>query len=540
MPEVDGEALKLATVVVPARNAAVTIGECVRALQEQTMDRASYEIIVVDDASTDETTQVAAEAGACVIRQEERKGPAAARNAGIRAAQGELVCFTDADCAPTPQWLEQLQEALAEPEVVGCKGIYATRQKSPVARFVQIEYEDKYDRLRGQHYIDFIDTYSAAYRRDVLLANNGFDEIFPRPSVEDQELSFRLAMRGYKMVFQPEAVVFHRHAATLPGYFRKKFIIGYWKAQLVRRFPERGVKDSHTPQVMKVQMGLMALALLAAATTVLTAWGGLALALILLAFAITTAPFVAKAWSKDRLVAFISPLLLAVRALALGFGYTWGVLRPQPGFSGTQSTIGGLDYVLKRSLDVTGGLLGLALTAVAGPFIAIAIKLDSPGPVFFRQERVGQGGERFTIYKFRSMQYNAEEALEELLPLEKLEEPVFKLEDDPRRTRVGRFLRRWSLDELPQFWNVFKGDMSLVGPRPEEARIVHYYSDWHRRRLSIKPGLTGPMQVNGRGDLSLDERVQLELDYIENYSLWRDLTIMARTIPAVLRGQGAR
>jgi len=540
MLEADSEAAPLATVVVPARNAAGTIGGCVRALQKQTMAGDCYEIIVVDDASTDDTGQVATEAGACVIRQEEQRGPAAARNAGIQAAQGELICFTDADCFPTPPWLDRMRDALADPEVVGCKGIYATRQKSPVARFVQIEYEDKYDRLRGQRYIDFIDTYSAAYRRDVLLANNGFDEIFPRPSVEDQELSFRLAMRGYKMVFQPEAVVYHRHAATLPGYFRKKFVIGYWKAQLVRRFPKRGVKDSHTPQVMKVQMGLMALALLAAATTTLTAWGGLAFALILLAFVVTTVPFVSKAWPKDRLVALISPLLLAVRALALGFGYTWGVLRPQPGFSGTQSTIGGLDYVLKRSLDVAGGILGLAVTAVAGPAIALAIKVDSPGPIFFRQERVGQGGERFTIYKFRSMQYDAEEALQELLPLEELDEPVFKLKDDPRRTRVGRFLRRWSLDELPQFWNVFKGDMSLVGPRPEEARIVDHYSDWHRRRLSIKPGLTGPMQVNGRGDLSLDERVQLELDYIENYSLWRDLTIIARTVPAVLRGQGAR
>lgn len=540
MPEAEGETGKLATVVVPARNAADTIGDCVRALRAQTMDNACYEIIVVDDASTDETGRVAAEAGACVIWQEEQRGPAAARNAGMQAAGGELVCFTDADCSPTPQWLERLREALAEPEVVGCKGVYATRQRSPVARFVQIEYEDKYDRLSGQRYIDFIDTYSAAYRRDVLLANNGFDEIFPRPSVEDQELSFRLAMRGYKMVFQPEAVVFHQHAATLPGYFRKKFVIGYWKAQLVRRFPERGVKDSHTPQVMKVQMGLMALALLAAAATALTAWGGLALAVILLAFVVTTFPFVMKAWPKDRLVAVISPVLLAVRALALGFGYGWGVVRPQPGFSGTQSTIGGLDYVLKRSMDVTGGVLGLALTTIAGPLIAVAIKLDSPGPIFFRQERVGQGGKRFTIYKFRSMQHDAEEALEELLPLDELEEPVFKLTNDPRRTRVGRFLRRWSLDELPQFWNVLKGDMSLVGPRPEETRIVHFYNDWHRRRLSIKPGLTGPMQVNGRGDLNLDERVQLELDYIENYSLWRDLKIIARTIPTVMRGQGAR
>lgn len=540
MRKADGETGKLATVVVPARNAADTIGDCVRALQAQTMDDAWYEIVVVDDASTDDTGRVAAAAGACVLQQEEQRGPAAARNAGIQAAGGELVCFTDADCFPTPEWLERLRETLAKPDVVGCKGVYATRQRSPVARFVQIEYEDKYDRLRGQRYIDFIDTYSAAYRRDVLLANNGFDEIFPRPSVEDQELSFRLAMRGYKMVFQPEAVVYHRHAATLTGYFRKKFVIGYWKAQLVRRFPERGVKDSHTPQVMKLQMGLMALALLAGAATALTAWGGLALALVLLAFVGTTIPFVAKAWHKDRLVAVISPFLLAVRALALGFGYGWGVARPQPGFSGTQSTIGGLDYVLKRSMDVAAGVLGLALTTIAGSIIALAIKLDSPGPILFRQERVGQGGKRFTIYKFRSMQHDAEETLQQLLPLDQLEEPVFKLKDDPRRTRVGRFLRRWSLDELPQFWNVLKGDMSLVGPRPEEARIVDYYSDWHRRRLSIKPGLTGPMQVNGRGDLSLDERVRLELDYIENYSLWRDLKIIARTIPAVMRGQGAR
>jgi lipopolysaccharide/colanic/teichoic acid biosynthesis glycosyltransferase len=107
-------------------------------------------------------------------------------------------------------------------------------------------------------------------------------------------------------------------------------------------------------------------------------------------------------------------------------------------------------------------------------------------------------------------------------------------------TPVGRILRRWSLDELPQFWNVLRGEMSLIGPRPEEARIVALYSDWHRRRLSVKPGISGPMQVNGRGDLSMDERVRLELDYIENYSVWRDVAYVLRTIPAVLIGRGAR
>ena len=115
-----------------------------------------------------------------------------------------------------------------------------------------------------------------------------------------------------------------------------------------------------------------------------------------------------------------------------------------------------------------------------------------------------------------------------------------KAAHDPRLTRVGKFLRRWSLDELPQFWNVLKGEMSLVGPRPEETRFVANYNDWQRRRLSVKPGITGPMQVSGRADLPLDTRVDLELQYIENYSLARDLTLLLRTIPAVIRGTGAR
>ena len=134
---------------------------------------------------------------------------------------------------------------------------------------------------------------------------------------------------------------------------------------------------------------------------------------------------------------------------------------------------------------------------------------------------------------------NAEEMLDQVIDLDSLDEPVFKLRDDPRSTRVGRFLRRWSIDEVPQFLNVLKGEMSLVGPRPEEVRIVDYYNSRHRQRLLIKPGITGPVQVNGRGDLPLEERVQLEVDYGENYSLGRDLKILLQTIPAVIRGNGS-
>lgn len=528
----------LASVVVPAYNAAETIGACMQSLNQQTLDPDCYEIIVVDDGSTDSTAACATAAGAHQVIRQPRSRSAGARNAGIRAARGDIICFTDADCEPERDWLSSLTARFGDPAIAGAKGTYATRQRSLVARFVQLEYEDKYDLLRNQPTIDFIDTYSAAYRRDVLLANDGFDETFPY--LEDQELSFRLAARGYTMVFQPGAVVYHTHSATFAAYVRKKFIIGNWKAQVVRRFPERGVRDSHTPQVMKVQMGLMALMSLAIASLLLTRWSAVPLALFAAAFLLTTAPYTLKAWRKDRAVALISPFLLAVRALALGAGYAWGTVRPQPGITGSQSTIGGLPYLAKRSLDIAGGLVGMLAMAALAPFIALAIRLDSPGPIFFHQQRIGQGGRPFTILKFRSMADGAEEMLDELIALDELQEPVFKLAEDPRRTRVGRFLRRWSLDELPQFWNVLKGEMSLVGPRPEEARVVAYYNDWHRRRLAIKPGVTGPMQVSGRGDLTLDERVRLELDYIDNYSFWRDLALLAKTIPAVLQGDGAR
>ena len=146
----------------------------------------------------------------------------------------------------------------------------------------------------------------------------------------------------------------------------------------------------------------------------------------------------------------------------------------------------------------------------------------------------------FRILKLRSMVDGAEQRLDALIDLQQLaQEPAFKIADDPRITRVGRILRRTSLDELPQFYNVLRGEMSLVGPRPEEERIVQLYTDHHRRRLAVKPGLTGPMQVSGRGDLPFSDRLQLELDYIDNYSLRRDLSILLRTVPVLLQGKGA-
>jgi len=194
---------------------------------------------------------------------------------------------------------------------------------------------------------------------------------------------------------------------------------------------------------------------------------------------------------------------------------------------------------LKRLLDIVVSTLVLVVLSPLLLAVAGAINVDSRGPVIFSQWRAGQHGRRFRMHKFRTMVRNAEELLPQLVRLDELAEPVFKLERDPRTTRVGRWLRRWSVDELPQLVNVLRGEMSLVGPRPEQVEFVERYSSEQRSRLAVKPGVTGPMQVYGRGALGLDERLAVENDYIENLSLGRDLRILGMTASAVLRGKGA-
>jgi lipopolysaccharide/colanic/teichoic acid biosynthesis glycosyltransferase/glycosyltransferase involved in cell wall biosynthesis len=529
------------SIIVPVRNAAATLGECLEALARQTLGAGAYEVIVVNDGSTDGTAAVAARYPVRCL-EIPASGPAAARNHGVQAAHGELVLFTDGDCAPAPDWAARMAAPLARPEVVGARGVYRTRQRSLIARFVQQEYQDKYDRTARQPRIDFIDTYSAAYRRSVFLENGGFETAFAAPSVEDQEFSFRLAEKGYRLVFAPDAVVYHQHDATLGEYLRRKFSIGYWKAFLLRWHPEKALGDSHTPLSQRAQLGLLALAgLLGAAGLLLGAWPAgrwlaWAGAAALGAFYLSALPFLVKLLRRDAAVAAIAPAMLLARAGALGLGLAVGLVGLRARQSPRRAALAWQQRLLKRALDVAAALAGLIVCAPLLAALALWVRLDSPGPALFVQERVGENGRRFRMVKLRSMAAGAEkmaaEATDETAPGP-------KPPNDPRVTRAGRFLRRWSLDELPQFWNVLRGEMSLVGPRPEEPRIVARYSDWHRARLRVKPGMTGPMQISGRGALPLDERVRLELDYIEGYSLWRDVVILARTIPAVVRGEGA-
>lgn len=208
---------------------------------------------------------------------------------------------------------------------------------------------------------------------------------------------------------------------------------------------------------------------------------------------------------------------------------------------------------IKRSFDILISLIVILLTSPIWLIVAILIKLDSRGAVFFRQERVGMDGRIFLCYKFRTMKADADESLHKEVYRKNIaglvaeanvgdsEEPVFgKVKNDPRVTRIGRYLRRFSIDELPQFLNVLKGEMSIVGPRPPIPYEVEAYEHWHRRRLDVKPGITGLWQVSGRNRLPFEEMVKIDLYYIENWSLWLDLKIILLTIPAILRGDGAR
>lgn len=197
--------------------------------------------------------------------------------------------------------------------------------------------------------------------------------------------------------------------------------------------------------------------------------------------------------------------------------------------------------IAKRLMDLVGGTLGLILCGIFSVFIVPAIKLDSPGPAIYTQTRVGRNGRRFKLYKFRSMYVDADKRKEELMQDNEMSGPMFKMENDPRITRVGRFLRKTSLDEFPQFWNVVKGDMSLVGTRPPTVDEFEQYSSMHKARLSMTPGLTGIWQTSGRSDIkNFDDILRMDMQYIDNWSIWLDIKLLIKTVPVVFGRHGAK
>ena len=325
MPDGVSTEAKSASIVIPTFNGASRIGNCLDSLVKQTAGR-NVEILVVDDGSTDNTAHVIRGYSSVRLINQTNAGPASARNRGALEAYGKILLFTDDDCVPMPNWLDAMLDPFEDPEVVGTKGIYRTHQKSLAARFVQIEYEDKYRLMAGLPSIDFIDTYSAAFRRDRFLEMTGYDTSFPVACAEDIELSYRMSARGWKMKFVPAAIVYHTHPDTLSSYLKKKYKFAFWRMLALRKNLSKGVKDSHTPQIMKIQL-LFAPSLLLAVIFDLAARPRVPVsAIVLVSFVLTTLPFMLRAIRKDTIVGILSPILLGARACAQVLGVAAGFI----------------------------------------------------------------------------------------------------------------------------------------------------------------------------------------------------------------------
>lgn len=310
------------SIVIPAWQAEQGIGACLDALAAQTVSKELFEVIVVDDGSTDGTAAAAAAKGAIVLRQA-NAGPAAARNAGARRAAGEIVLFTDADCRPDPGWLEAMTRPFEKPGVSAVQGRYVGSQPELAARWSQLEFDERYARIPDGADIDFVFTYSAAYRRDVFLGLGGFDTAFPAPNGEDMDLAFRLKAAGHRFAFARGALVRHVHPTRWGWYFRQKFTRAYWRQRVYARFPGKAVSDSYTPKSLKVQILLGVLLPVALASLLLghPVWIGV----WLLAFFAACARMVGLAWKSDRSLVPWIPFGCLLRALALGSGSIAGV-----------------------------------------------------------------------------------------------------------------------------------------------------------------------------------------------------------------------
>ncbi len=315
------------SVIVPVFNSEKTIGKCLDSLLNQAFPREDYEVIIVDDGSTDSTAQILKGYSVKVITQTNR-GPATARNVGAEEAKGEILLFTDADCVPSENWVEEMLKPFHDEEVKAVKGAYKTRQKSMVARFSQLEFEERFELLKKAPSIDMVDTYSAGYRKKGFIHMKGFDTSFPVANNEDTELSYRMSSQGHKMVFNPNAIVYHLgHSESLKKYAVLKFWRGYWRMVVYKRFPDKMIKDSYTPQTLKLQILFLFLSAACLPLAFLfPPYGKYPFYLMSLFFIFSTFPFTLAVIKKDLLVGIFSPIFLLVRAASIGLGALVGMI----------------------------------------------------------------------------------------------------------------------------------------------------------------------------------------------------------------------
>ncbi len=317
-----------ASIIIPAYNAQDTIDSCLSALLEQTGLEANLEILVIDDGSTDTTVshiqsfqqqQLPAHISIQLFLQVNNQGPAAARNRGAKEASGEILLFTDSDCIPESDWVSEMLTPFQSDTVSAVKGAYKTKQPELVARFAQTEFESRYRILEKMDKVDVVFTYAAAIKKTVFWKVGGFDTSFPKADNEDTDLSYKIA-KDHIIIFNPKAIVYHKHPASLKEYLSKKFSRGYWRMYVYKRFPEKAVKDSYTPQILKLQIALAYIFLLSLILTPIVNWFQYPAYLSIFIFIISVVPFIVQVKNKSLDLLIATPLIILFRAFVMGAG----------------------------------------------------------------------------------------------------------------------------------------------------------------------------------------------------------------------------
>ena len=315
------------SIIIPAYNEENNIADCINAVLNQDY-RGKYEVIVVDDGSRDNTIKILKKFKKVKIFRQKHKGPAAARNLGIRKAKGEIVIFTDSDCIPEKTWLQEMVKPFKNKKIIGVQGRYKSKQRNLTSRFTQLEIEDRYDRLKKQKYIDFLSTYSTAYKRAILIKNGGFDETFLTSSGEDPELSFRLENEG-KMVFNFKAIVYHRHPDNLKQYLRTKFWRAFWRILLYKKYPSKIKNESYTPQTLKFQIMAFYSLILSAGLLFFYFNSFYIFILSAVALFLLATPLTIKNLKKDVTVGILTPFLSFLRTVTFSLGLIYGIIKFQ-------------------------------------------------------------------------------------------------------------------------------------------------------------------------------------------------------------------
>ncbi|MFA5358079.1 MAG: glycosyltransferase [archaeon] len=316
-----------ASIIIPAHNAEKTISGCLNSVLNQNSSK-KFEIIVVDDGSTDGTAREIKKIKSGKIKYffQKNSGPAKARNFGAKKAFGRIIIFIDSDCMAEKNWLEEMMAPFKKKDIAGVQGAYKTKQKEFMAKFSQIEIEERYERMKRAKEIDWIGSYSAAYDKKIFFEVGGFNESFPIASGEDPELSYRLQESGHKIFFNTEAIVYHSHQKTLADYLKTKFFRAYYRPQMYKNHKLKMISDSYTPQTLKLQIICFYAILASLALSVLNSLWFLIAVGILITHFLLGAKFFAFALKKNIKVAFASPLILFLRSGVFGLGLIWGKL----------------------------------------------------------------------------------------------------------------------------------------------------------------------------------------------------------------------